>query len=545
MILYFVNQEHETDLEELQEDIHVRVLQNQDMQQLFRQELQHLTMVSHIIVEAEAINRSTWKEAAASLRAMKRIPLLLIVDDEQMTDSFLREENYDVMNRSHKDIQEMLQDWLRGVQDEDMNLNHTWIAVAGLTPGAGATALSMHLATYIHRQQLEVSVTERADIFRMLAYHYGWEELAAGSYQWGGIIYNHNQIDESSPYTIFDLGTMTQKSHAIWKQCQIKILVVDGKPYRLQGLSEQLQQLRSYPGEIILAFTFVPDAEKPALKKKYSSDKVRVWFVPMQSDLFIASDEYQDLVQGYVVPVPVEKKIRKVVPFQIPKIQKGKIMIGSVILLSLCIGFGMATTLHQRKDNQYLEVAVESIPRMSFSGTSRIRLMLAEEQAATATEMVVDPTTEAVTEAVTEATTEVASTESIQESTTGIKHLEESNSTEAPVAMPPATEEPTTEATQSSGVIAPLMPSVSGYQGQIYTGSQVISIMNKFGGQPVAIHLITRSSDGWYNYSTSGSGLVAAPAVSSGTALVDPQCSFLCQVIYVNGEGVGLEFVQQ
>lgn len=56
------------------------------------------------------------------------------------------------------------------------------------------------------------------------------------------------------------------------------------------------------------------------------------------------------------------------------------------------------------------------------------------------------------------------------------------------------------------------------------------------------MHLITRSGEGWYNYYTDWSS--AAP-VSTGIAQIDPQCSFLCQVLYANGESVGLEFVQQ
>ncbi|MBO5239150.1 MAG: hypothetical protein J6B50_10325 [Lachnospiraceae bacterium] len=547
MILYLTDAEHIEELATLREEIHVKQIGNQDMQVLFQQELKHLSTVTHLIVEEAAIRNDTWEAAAASMRVMRNIPVLLIVENEGMTDTFIRKENYDVINRCRRDIQEIVRAWIQQADDME-SLNHTWIAVAGLTNGAGTTALSMHLAAHIRKQNQEVSVTERGDVFRCLAMHYGWDELAEDSYQWGGVIYNHNQIDENSPYTVFDLGIADERCYTIWKQCQIKILVVDGKPYRIQGLGARLKQLREFPGEIILAFTFVPDEEKPILKKKYSSDKVRVWFVPVQPDLFITSEAYQDLVQGYVVPVPEAKKKRKIVPFRVPqlpkKISKNKIMAGSIILISVIFGFALATTLEQKQKDNYLEVAVESFPRMNFSGTTRIRLMLAKEQAATATDIIVEPQTEAATEATTE-TPASESTERIPNTENGLKHLEDYVGTQAPVTEPPATEAPDTEEQQTSGVIASLTPSLSGYHGQIYTGSQVIAIMNKFAGQPVAVHLITRSSDGWYNYSVSGNGLIAAASVSSCTSQIDTQCSFLCQVIYVNGEGVGLEFIQQ
>lgn len=542
MILYLTDAEHLEELATLREEIHVKQIGNQDMQVLFQQELKHLSTVTHLIVEEAAIRNDTWEAAAASMRVMRNIPVLLIVENEGMTDTFIRKENYDVINRCRRDIQEIVRAWIQQADDME-SLNHTWIAVAGLTSGAGTTALSMHLAAHIRKQNQEVSVTERGDVFRCLAMHYGWDELAEDSYQWGGVIYNHNQIDENSPYTVFDLGIADERCYTIWKQCQIKILVVDGKPYRIQGLGARLKQLREFPGEIILAFTFVPDEEKPILKKKYSSDKVRVWFVPVQPDLFITSDSYQDLVQGYVVPVPEAKKKRKIVPFRVPqlpkKISKNKIMAGSIILISVIFGFALATTLEQKQKDNYLEVAVESFPRMNFSGTTRIRLMLAKEQAATETDIIVEPQTEVATEATTE-TLASESTERIPNTENGLKHLEDYVGTQAPVTEPPATEEQ-----QTSGVIASLTPSLSGYNGQIYTGSQVIAIMNKFAGQPVAVHLITRSSEGWYNYSVSGNGLIAAASVSSGTSQIDTQCSFLCQVINVNGEGVGLEFIQQ
>ncbi|MBP3505962.1 MAG: hypothetical protein J6K43_06125 [Lachnospiraceae bacterium] len=547
MILYLTDAEHLEELATLREEIHVKQIGNQDMQVLFQQELKHLSTVTHLIVEEAAIRNDTWEAAAASMRVMRNIPVLLIVENEGMTDTFIRKENYDVINRCRRDIQEIVRAWIQQADDME-SLNHTWIAVAGLTNGAGTTALSMHLAAHIRKQNQEVSVTERGDVFRCLAMHYGWDELAEDSYQWGGVIYNHNQIDENSPYAVFDLGIADERCYTIWKQCQIKILVVDGKPYRIQGLGARLKQLREFPGEIILAFTFVPDEEKPILKKKYSSDKVRVWFVPVQPDLFITSDAYQDLVQGYVVPVPEAKKKRKIVSFRVPqlpkKISKNKIMAGSIILISVIFGFALATTLEQKQKDNYLEVAVESFPRMNFSGTTRIRLMLAKEQAVTETDIIVEPQTEAATEATTE-TPASESTERILNTENGLKHLEDYVGTQAPVTEPPATEAPATEEQQTSGVIASLTPSLSGYNGQIYTGSQVIAIMNKFAGQPVAVHLITRSSEGWYNYSVSGNGLIAAASVSSGTSQIDTQCSFLCQVIYVNGEGVGLEFIQQ
>lgn len=557
MILYISDEVHNGWLTGLEPaEVHEMQGKNLDMQAVIRRQLQHMGSVSHIIVEAGAVWMDTWESAAEALQITGKTPLLLLTEDADMADTFIRKEHYDILNRAHKDVRELVRDWTDNCLSQEIKaLNHTWIAIAGLTPGCGTTALALHLAAYIQKQRQEVSVTERANVFRQLAEAYGWEEIAPDSYQWGGIIYNHNQIDEESPFTIFDLGVMASGGHEVWKQCQIKILVADGKPYRISELEGRLKELQKYSGEIILAFTFVPEAEKPALRKKYASEQVRVWFVPLEPDLFHSSDDYGELVQGYVEPVPKEQKGKKIIPFQVPKLSmKNKILAGGMLLLALCTGFGISAFLNVRKDQQMIQVAVESIPRMDFTAITRIRLMLVEEQAEQAAEADLERQAEEDKQTAEEEATEVLEPEGPMEAlaegvegsaVTGVPQSgNQQQNTQPPVQVPTGTEAPATEAPRQE-VNVPLTPSLKGYQGQIYTGSQVVSIMNKFAGQPVAIHLITRSSNGWYNYSIGGGGLVAASAVSSGTALVDIQCSFLCQVMQVNGEDVGLEFVQQ
>lgn len=542
MILYIADEEHDEPLHYLNEDIHTMKFNNQDMRQVFRQELQKISAVTHVIVEDGAVDMKTWGAAAEAFRCSQKIPLLLLIDDINVPDTYIRGENYDTLNRGHKDIHDALSVWVQKTMQGDTELaalNHVWIAVAGLTQGCGATSLAMHLAAHIHRQKQEVAVTERANAFTSLSAAYDWQEIAEGSYQWGGVIYHHNQIDENSPFTIFDLGIMNHKCLAIWKQCQIKILVVDGKPYHMQNLGEQIRQLRDYPGTVILAFTFVPEAEKPNIRKRYTSEKVRVWFVPFEPDLFLSSDEYQELVNDYVTPVQEEKKKKTIIPFRMPKPIPNKKMIGVILLTciaSVSVGAIIGTAGNQKRDT--IQVAVESVPKMDFTAITRIRMILVEEQAERMTEEVVaDNPEEVSTEVVTE--TETEEEKKVDKSSQSVIPVTEED-TQLPVPEV-STEEPQ----QTQEVPASLIPSLSGYNGQIYTGSDVMAIMNQFSGQNVAMHLITRSSDGWYNYTISNGSMVPAGAVSDGTALIDTQCSFLCQVIQVNGEDVGLEFIQQ
>ena len=548
MVLYIRSADVLCKLPEI-EDLYTKEYEYADMLQVFRTDiLQYLNRVSHIIVDGNAVNRNTWEDAADLLQTMQKIPVLLILNDPDIQETYMDCGTYHILNMAHKDIHSMIQDWMK---NRLAGLSHTWIAVAGLTSGCGVTSVAMHLAAYIRQQDQDVSVTECADVFGLLAAHYQWDLIAEDSYQWGGVLYNRNQIDEDAEYTIFDLGVLGDNL-TIWEQCQIRILVVDGKPYRMQNLPEQLKRLREMSGDMILAFSFVPDTEKPLLRKQYTSEHVKVWFVPLEPDLFQTSYDYQDLVDGYIEPVTVDKKESNILHF--PNIMKyanqnkGKLTLIICILISGIAGISLANTYHSYKDNQITQMAMEPMARMNMASGTKLRLKLLKEtiehreeseaQAdhTIAPENTTDEPENLTTEnilAAAESTTEVisaASTEIITETTTEGLPVEATTEQMTENITAAATEQPNTITTEAA-----LSLSLKGYQGQIYTGAQVSSIMRKMESQPIKIHLITRSSDGWYSGSS----------ISSGIADIDEQCSFLSVVLTENGEDVGLEFLQQ
>ena len=267
-------------------------------------------------------------------------------------------------------------------------------------------------------------------------------------------------------------------------------------------------------------------------------------------------------------PLLKEEKKRIVIPFHLPKAalpkpktrqrqltQKQKIIGVFLCMLLGAFWLGMAVT-HKQNDN--IQVAVESVSRMDFTGITRIRMLLVSEQAAGAEVLQGEDTGtgETAENGIAEANPDEqnGAWENGTENTAGTGDgkmqtgKETRTATEAPATedAEEATEETTAESTQAPQTVpAAVTQSLGGYHGQIYTGSDVVTIMNQMSGQLVAIHLVTRSSDGWYNYSVSESGFAAAASVSAGTAMIDTQCSFLCQVIQVNGEDAGLAFVQQ
>lgn len=563
MVLYIRNVDVLCELPEI-EDLYTKEYEYADMLQVFRTDiLQYLNRVSHIIVDGNAVNMNTWEDAADLLQTMQKVPVLLILNDPDIQETYIDRGNYHILNMAHKDIHSMIQDWMK---NRLAALSHTWIAVAGLTSGCGVTSVAMHLAAYIRQRDLDVSITECADVFGLLAEHYQWDLIAEDSYQWGGVLYNRNQIDEDAEYTIFDLGVLGDNL-TIWEQCQIRILVVDGKPYRMQNLPEQLKRLREMSGDMILAFSFVPDTEKPLLRKQYTSEHVKVWFVPLEPDLFQTSYDYQDLVDGYIEPVTVDKKESNVLHF--PDIMKyagqnkGKLILIICILISGVTGILLTNTYHNYKENQITQVVMEPMARMNMASGTKIRLKLLKESKeqnkrlevqsdnAVTTEIMKDNQktlttedtlsepenkTEMISIASTEEKIEIfteMTTEDYKENTT--EALTERMTESTTEATTEVMTETTTTSTTESTTEAALTLSLKGYQGQIYTGAQVSAIMKKMESQPIKIHLITRGSEGWYS----------GESMSTGISNIDEQCSFLSIVITENGEDVGLEFLQQ
>lgn len=559
MILYITDEAHKDYLSFItDEDVQVRIYRERDMLVKVRKELPYLSNVNAVIVDGTGIDKTTWPDAVELLHSMVQVPVLLIEESGQK-ETWISCGGYVWMNRMHKDIKEEILYWLQN--GGDMNSPHTWIGVAGLSPSAGTTSLSMHLAQYIHLAGEQAAVTETGDSFPAMAEAYGWDVMEENVWNWGGVYYNSKQIDENIRYTVFDLGVMEKKKQAMLDRCEIKILVAEGKLHKLQALNQKLKELRNLSGTLILAFTFTPETDKAWLRKRYGSDRVSVWFAPVEVDLFQTGLDYGELVKDYIVPPVADKKkqtsgkrekgsVMKTIKegcLQIPK----KVWLsaaGVVVMLLFLFGMGVVLLTGKKEGQEPQEVVISTDAADIPAEAEDIRKE--SDKIHMDTETTEDAPEEGTIESSasqTETTEATVSTDAadIQGTTEAeLQQNTEQQNIQTPVPEKPEGQAPAAEA-PGQPISVQITPSLRGYQGQIYTGSQVVFIMNKFAGQKVAMHLITRTSEGWYNYSLSGNGLAAASAVSSGTALVDQQCSFLCQVIAANGEDVGLEFIQQ
>lgn len=534
MILYLTDEDHKNNLDWIDEDVQVKVYKEPDMAIKMRKELPYMAAVRACIVEGTGIDQATWPDAVSLLQAARQTPLLLLDDLPEEPEVWIQGDGYLLLNRAHKDIREELTKWLAG---EDVLKKHTWIAVAGLTPSVGTTSLAMHLAEYIAGTGRQAAVTELSHLFPELAEAYGWQAVDDTGWIFGGVHFNSGQI-EDTPYTVFDLGLIGEKQYAMMSRCEIKILVADGKPYRLHDLDKRLAELQELPGKIWLVFNFVPEQEQARLKQHYSNDQVSVWFAPYAPDLLATDIRYQELLTGYVTPPETKKKKKVKNKGQPPKREKQmsgkskqpkeqqqehqqesespqqkqtlKVLLlagGSLAALLFLFGTGMIgvrllRAMAQDYNKQETAVYVQS-EQMQRLSSAKLRLEM--------------------TEATTEATTEAGKTEAATEAV--ITAVRQTEAATAGTTTAPATEATTaaTEATTEKTITIPVRPSLSGYDGQIYTGAEVQAIMNQYAGSNVSCSVTTRD----------------------GSGTIDPACSFLCQVVYTGGEETGLHFTQQ
>lgn len=536
MILYLTDEDHKNNLDWIDEDVQVKVYKEPDMAIKMRKELPYMAAVRACVVEGTGIDQVTWPDAVSLLQAARQTPLLLLDDLPEEPEVWIQGDGYLLLNRAHKDIREELTKWLAG---EDVLKKHTWIAVAGLTPSVGTTSLAMHLAEYIAGTGRQAAVTELSHLFPELAEAYGWQAVDDTGWIFGGVHFNSGQIEEV-PYTVFDLGLIGEKQYAMMSRCEIKILVADGKPYRLHDLDKRLAELKELPGKIWLVFNFVTELEQARLKQHYSSDQVSVWFAPYAPDLLVTDARYQELLTGYVTP-PETKKKKKVKNKGQPKqIRQQQVQPErrQAPDQEIPAKKQMSKNKNRKQTLKVLLLAGGSLAALFFLfGTDMIgvRLLRAMAQDYNKQETAVYVQSEQMqrlssaklrleaTEATTEATTEAGKTEATTEAVTTA--AQQTVAATAGTTTAPATEATTaaTEATTEKTITIPVRPSLSGYDGQIYTGAEVQAIMNQYAGSNVSCSVTTRD----------------------GSGTIDPACSFLCQVVYTGGEETGLHFTQQ
>lgn len=490
--------------------------------------------LDYLVIDQQGITDTTKdiEEVTDVLKMMfQNVKVLLYINDENIEETYIENDFYTTINAAHKEVKTELNRFF-GNEVVEEEFKNTWIGIAAAHPKAGATTQAINIANYIKQYDNSVCYTEANETNNLsdIAEFYEFEKLDKDHYKFENLTYRSKKIDMESHYLVLDLGVLNEKNIELYNKCKVKILVTGSKPYEIKYLDNILNNIE-VPGLINVLLNYTAEQDKNIIRNKYLEESnLKIVFGEYAPSLFevVNKDIYKNIFSKFLVIPEEEEKTnsntKKKNPFS-------KIISKSAffLLASISIGLNMLYFLFSNPSNTgdtkdvYLKIQGIELTEHIRDSTNKTT------EVANVDEVNKDPPSTTENE-----TTKNSTTEYVKTTTT----------TKAPTTATPTTQAPqTTATTEAKKVVVSSSVSLSGYNGQIYSGENVIYILNKFAGQRVAFKVTTRDSSCWYNYEVSGNDLVAATSVSS--ANVDSSCSYYATVINLNGEDVGIEFLQQ
>lgn len=111
MILYLHGADSVIDLSDIN-DLYEREYEHCDMLRVFKSEMQHYRLVTHIIIDSEAVDSGTWEAAAELLYMVRPVPVLFLTENPLMADIYQKRQHYDVLDRTHENVHKNIVKWL-------------------------------------------------------------------------------------------------------------------------------------------------------------------------------------------------------------------------------------------------------------------------------------------------------------------------------------------------------------------------------------------------------------------------------------------------
>lgn len=178
-----------------------------------------------------------------------------------------------------------------------------WIGVMSANSGAGATHISIGMANYIRRhgeRVCYVEANESGDLGAMADF-YEMEAIEENHYRKDGVDYWHQSIDPEKKFAVLDLGKYSSNKLTLFHQCKIKILVTDGKPYRMADALNVLRYIEDESTRLWLNFINSSEVYEK-VKEEYLGGIQHVsGMIEWHKDMFLADDIlYQEALKDYI-----------------------------------------------------------------------------------------------------------------------------------------------------------------------------------------------------------------------------------------------------
>lgn len=278
--------------------------------------LQLITNLQYMVIDRSCISETDKKlnEMMKTVHEMWGTKVILLTeeltDEEDRQQKVIYGDQITFLHKYQDNLAGKLEYLLTGERIPEKELYESvWIGVMSANSGAGATHVSVGLANYIgqHGESVcYVEANESGDLNAMAAF-YGMEQAGENHYRKDGVDYWHQSIDSDKRFAILDLGRYSGTKSELFNQCKVKILVTDGKPYRMADALTVLRYIDDEAAKLWLNFSYPEEYER--VRDMYlDAVKNETGRIEWHGDMFQGEDIlYGEAMKEYIPIHPVKQ----------------------------------------------------------------------------------------------------------------------------------------------------------------------------------------------------------------------------------------------
>lgn len=334
MIIYISNEEHIDLLDEIVERYDWQLIKESvtqiSLNDYIAKKMPVITDLQYLIIDRNCITEQdkVFREVLDTIYSIWDVHIIImkdqLVNEEGNTVDIIEQNNMTLLTWNHESLLTNITYILKGekIPSDDIYTG-VWIGVMSANSGAGATHLAISLTNYIHNNDESVcyvEANESGDLPAMAEF-YDMNKIEDNHFEKEGIEYWHQSIDPDKKFVVIDLGKYSSTKLSLFNQCKIKIIVSDGKPYRIADANSVMKYIGDDKSKLILNFTKEKEFER--LKSFYQLNR-DVYRLSWHEDMFAGIDSvYADVLGDYIsVPVKSSKFIIK--PDKLKELMKRK-----------------------------------------------------------------------------------------------------------------------------------------------------------------------------------------------------------------------------
>lgn len=278
--------------------------------------LQLITNLQYMVIDRSCISETDRKlsEMTKTVHEMWGTKVILLTeeltDEEDRQQKVIYGDQITFLYKYQDNLARKLEYLLTGERIPEKELYEcVWIGVMSANSGAGATHISVGLANYIgqHGESVcYVEANESGDLNAMAAF-YGMEQAGENHYRKDGVDYWHQSIDSDKRFAVLDLGRYNGTKSELFNQCKVKILVTDGKPYRMADALTVLRYIDDEAAKLWLNFSYPEEYER--VRDMYlDAVKNETGRIEWHGDMFQGEDIlYGEAMKEYIPIHPVKQ----------------------------------------------------------------------------------------------------------------------------------------------------------------------------------------------------------------------------------------------